>query len=417
MISGLSVPLVGLIDAGVVGRLSAPEALGGVALGGWLFEMICWSFGFLRMGTTGLVAQAKGKSDPLELSATLARGLLTALGIGVCLSLCSPLLTGPALALLSGDSAEVNASAGAYLSARLWGMTPALLNYVCLGWLLGLARPRSALALQLLMNGLNASLSLWWGPMFGVGGVGGASAVAQWVTAGVGLSWVITQTAPRVEWEHISERLRRSDAWRALAQLNVDLFIRTALLLGVFGAMNSGSARLGALTLSANALLLHLQSAQAFALDGFAHGAEVLTGEAIGMSARARLRRVIKASAHLTALTALLISAVYAVAHKPIFMLLTTHDEVVSLAIEVAPWVIFSPLISAPCFLLDGVMIGATQASSMRRGMITSAVIFALIAMIGVPLLGNHGLWLAFLCFMATRALSLTPTLLRLYRG
>jgi MATE family multidrug resistance protein len=181
--------------------------------------------------------------------------------------------------------------------------------------------------------------------------------------------------------------------------------------------MNSGSARLGALTLSANALLLHLQSAQAFALDGFAHGAEVLTGEAIGMSARARLRRVIKASAHLTALTALLISAVYAIAHEPIFMLLTTHDEVVSLAIEVAPWVIVSPLISAPCFLLDGVMIGATQASSMRRGMITSAVIFALIAMIGVPLLGNHGLWLAFLCFMATRALSLTPTLLRLYRG
>jgi MATE family multidrug resistance protein len=191
--------------------------------------------------------------------------------------------------------------------------------------------------------------------------------------------------------------------------------VRTSLLLAVFGVMNSVSARLGALTLSANALLLHLQSLQAFALDGFAHGVEVLSGEAYGASSGARLKRAVRAGAQLTMGTATLISLFYAVGSDELFALLTRHEDVSLIARELAPWAIISPLISAPCFLLDGVMVGATQGSAMRRGMSWSVLVFILSASIAVPSWGNHGLWLSLMCFMVARALTLRPKLKTLY--
>ena len=415
MVSGVSVPLVGLVDAGVAGRLEAPEALGGVALGGWLFEMLCWTFGFLRMGTTGLVAQAEGSGDQQAQVVTLARALITALVIGLTLSLGAIWLTGPSLELLAGGQGPSASSGASYLTARMWGATPAMLNYVCLGWLLGRARPRSALALQLVMNSLNMGLSLWWGPRYGVAGIGAASAAAQWLTACLGLAWVLLKTTPKLPRGALLKGLRDHAAWSSLAKLNLDLMVRTSLLLAVFGAMNSVSARLGALTLSANALLLHLQSLQAFALDGFAHGVEVLSGEAYGAGAGTRLKGAVRVGLRLTMGTAALISLCYAVGSDELFALLTRHEEVSLIARELAPWAIISPLISAPCFLLDGVMVGATQGSAMRRGMSWSALVFILSACLAVPSLGNHGLWLSLMCFMLARALTLRPQLKELY--
>jgi MATE family multidrug resistance protein len=185
------------------------------------------------------------------------------------------------------------------------------------------------------------------------------------------------------------------------------LFVRTALLLSVFGAVNAISARLGPIALSANALLLHLQTLQAFALDGFAHGVEVMTGEAVGERSPERLRVTLRAAWRLTMGTAALIALTYALAHPWLLRQLSAHEEVLERAEGLIIWAVISPLISAPCFLLDGVMIGATRSAEMRRGMIYSALTFALSAALLVPTWGAHGLWAALMSFMLARAQSL----------
>ena len=410
MISGVSVPLLGLIDTSVVGRLSQSEALGGVALGSWLFDLLYWSFGFLRMGTTGLVAQARGAEQVSSLRPLLARPLLIGLISGVVIIIAGQTLSHIALDCIGGEaSAELTLTADQYFLARLWGGPAVLMNYACLGWLLGMGRVKLALASQLSLNGINMILSLWWGSIWGVEGVGGASAAAQWLVA---LGWggvIWCKLCPQVPLNILWVALRDREAWLRLAVLNFDLWVRTSLLLCVFGLMNATGARLGGLTLSANALLLHLQSLQAFVLDGFAHGAEVIVGERLGRGDRTGYRSALRAGAEWTLITALLIAGIYTIAAGPLLALLTHHEEVVIEAQRYLIWAIISPLISAPCFLLDGVMIGATESATMRRGMIVSSVVFGCCLLMCVPIWGNHGLWLSLMIFMTARFLTLIP--------
>ena len=415
MVGGLSVPLLGLVDASIVGRFDDPNALGAVALGAWLFDLIYWSFGFLRMGTTGLSAQAFGRGDDIELKATLARPLIAALFLGTTICLLAPWLGPPALSLLSDGSSALSPTAVDYLLSRVWGGPAVLVNYALLGWLLGTQHAKSALTLQVGINALNIGLSLWWGPLYGVSGVGAASAVSQWVIACFSLMWVWGWVAPSISLQALKSQLKSKAPWRSLWALNRDLFIRTALLLSVFGALNATGARLGALILSANTILLHLQTLQAFALDGFAHGVEVLVGEAIGRRDRALFERSVKAAGALTLGTSVLIALIYALASEHIVDLITAHEQVASTASLFMIWAILSPLLSAPCFLLDGVMIGATSGVAMRRGMILSAVVFVLSMLSGVSIWGNHGLWLSLMIFMVVRALTLAPEVKRLY--
>ena len=183
MISGLSIPLLGLIDTSIIGRLDDPAALGAVALGSWLFDLLYWSFGFLRMGTTGLVAQARGRKEETTLRVLLARPLLVGVVVGVLVVCLGRVFGVSALTWMIGESATTTlSSAHMYFQARLWGGPAVLMNYACLGWLLGMGHVKFALLTQLSLNGLNAALSLWWGARWGVYGVGLASAVAQWCT-------------------------------------------------------------------------------------------------------------------------------------------------------------------------------------------------------------------------------------------
>ena len=177
--------------------------------------------------------------------------------------------------------------------------------------------------------------------------------------------------------------------------------------------MNGVGARLGPLTLSANALLLHLQSLQAFILDGFAHGAEVIIGERLGRKDLDGYRTALRAGTEWTIATAVIIALIYTLGSAPMLGLLTHHQEVLKEAEHFLIWAIISPLISAPCFLLEGVMIGATESATMRKGMITSTLVFILGLIILVPLWGNHGLWAALMLFMCARFATLLPQALR----
>ena len=409
MISGLSVPFLGLVDTSIVGRLSTPDALCAVALGSWLFDLCYWSFGFLRMGTTGLVAQAKER-EPDSLRVLLARPLIIGMVAGILLILLGHPLSHDLLSLMAGvHQTEVSTVAAEYFKSRVWGGPAVLMNYACLGWLLGTGRAKLALASQLTLNVLNTVLSLWWGPIYGVAGVGAASAVAQWITA---LGWcalIWLRLSPPFSSQLLFKELKKKKPWQALAALNFDLWLRTALLLGCFGLMNSHSARFGALTLSVNAILLHLQSLQAFILDGFAHGIEVVIGEQLGRGDRKGYRYALRSAFELAMVSALVISMIYFAGASTLIKWLTHHETVHQAVQPYLIWAIISPIISAPCFILDGVMIGATQSSAMRRGMIWSALWFALCSFTCTSLWGNHGLWAAFLSLMICRAITLMP--------
>jgi len=416
MISGLSVPILGLIDTAIVGRIETPVALGAVALGSWLFDMLYWSFGFLRMGTTGLISQARGRQDLQGMRPLLMRPLLIGLFAGVLIVSFGALVAPKVIQLMVGDPTQVTLiNKGVdYFTARMYGGPAVLMNYALLGWLLGMGQAKRALGMQLGLNVVNGCLSVWWGLSFGVIGVGWASAASQWLTLGYWGRDIWLKRCPPLPFETLKLALKDIEAWRTLISLNVNLWIRTCLLLGSFGLLNAIGARFGALTLSANALLFHLQSLQAFALDGFAHGTEIMIGEQLGAQNKEGYRKTLRVGFECTMVTSVMIAFIYFVGSEQILSLLTHHEAILNEANQYLAWAIVSPLFSAPCFLLDGVMIGAVASTAMRNSMLISVMTLILGVFLLIPIWGNHGLWCAFIIFMIMRFITLIPTTFRL---
>ncbi|MAD61098.1 MAG: MATE family efflux transporter [Myxococcales bacterium] len=411
MISGLSVPILGLIDTSIVGRVDSPLALGAVALGSWLFDLLYWGFGFLRMGTTGLIAQARGRNAQQELRSLLARPLLLGLGFGILILIFAYYLAPTFLHYLAGQQAksELIVKGIEYFRARIFGGPAVLMNYALLGWLLGMGDVKQALKMQVSLNSLNAVISLGLGLLYGVSGVGAASALAQWLVL---IYWGIQiwfKDCPPLSSSVLIEQLKDLKAWRGLVALNLNLWLRTCLLLGSFGLLNALGARFGAMTLAANSLLFHLQSLQAFALDGFAHGAEIMVGEQLGAKNKKGYLVILRVGFEWTMITALIIALFYSVFGTLILELLTHHQVVISNAQDYLIWAVISPLLSAPCFLLDGVMIGAVASQTMRNGMLISALVLGGCLLLSLDQWGNHGLWFSFMLFMMTRCLTLLP--------
>ncbi len=407
VLSNLSVPLMGAVDTAVVGRLPDPALIGGVAIGAVIFNFLFWGFGFLRMATTGFTAQAEGADDRHELRAAFLRPLLLALVIGGLLILVQSPLRSAALWLMDG-SAAVEGHAGAYFDIRIWSAPAALINYAVVGWLLGSQRAGTTLALQLLLNGTNITLSvvLVLGLGWGVAGVAAATLCAECTAAVVGLVVVrqrLRHKSLSVAWTEVLARGRLL----ALFRVNRDIFIRTVCLISAFALFTSRGAGLGDITLAGNAILMHLQQFMGYGLDGFAHAAEILAGSAYGARSLAAFRQAVRVSTVWAAATALAIAAVYGFAGMPLIALFTPNPEIQSVAAAYLPWMVVSPLISVWSFQLDGIFIGTTRSAAMRNAMLLSLLCFVVAAWLLVPILGNHGLWLAFVLFMAARAITL----------
>ena len=409
MLSGLSVPLLGLVDTSIVGHLGGAAPIAAVALASWLFDVMYWAFGFLRMGTTGLVAQHLGQVNLKPLYALLIRASALAIGIGCLLLLILPWCAAPLLAWMTQEQ-PIHQEAVAYFQARLWGGPAVLLNYVLLGTLLGAQYPRWALCMQVGMNGLNCWLSWTWSIPYGVAGVGAASALSQWITLIIMLGiWGVKQ---KEIWHTLTssliyESLLHLKAWKTVLFLNLNLMIRTLVLLGSFGLLHWVGSQLGGIYIALNALFLHLQSLHAFALDGFAHGAEVLIGQAYGQKDQRRLRLILRESLFLTGISACLLTGIYWLGSGWILSLLTNETHLLALIPQYQIWIILTPLISAACFLLDGVAIGLTASKAMRNSMVISGLLYGFSLAIWVPLFHNHGVWMAFLSFMVARAFTL----------
>lgn len=416
IVSNVSVPLLGAVDTAVVGHLPDPSYLGGVAVGAMIFNFLYWGFGFLRMGTTGFVAQAHGAADPAEIRAVLGRALIIAAACGTALiALQAPI---GALALtLTEASAPVETNAAAYFAVRIWSAPATLANYAVLGWLFGMQRPKTALVLQIFTNGLNIVLDLWFvvGLDWGVAGVAAASLIADYAACALGL-WLILRTLPgRTGWE--PARLFARARLVALLRVNRDIFIRTLLLIFAFAWFTAQGAQLGDVTLAANAVLLNLQSIMAYGLDGFAFAVEALVGVAVGARDRPGFLAAVRAATAWSVALAALVAVAYAAFGRSIVALFTDLPEVRAAAALYLPWLIASPLVSVWSFVLDGVYIGATRTAEMRNGMAIALAGYLAAALLLVPVWGNHGLWLAFTLLMVLRAATLAAWLPRLLRS
>ncbi len=415
IISNLSSPLLGLVDTGVVGQLGDPKYIGAVAVGALIFNFVYWAFGFLRMGTTGLTAQAYGAGNGVEVKAGLGRALLVALVAGVLIVALQSAIEWLAFNLIEA-SPEVETGARRYFSIRIWSAPFALANFAILGWLIGRQKARLALLLQLFMNGLNILLDavfvlkLEWG----VSGIAIGTMLAESVTAILGILIVWLQ-CQRIEGKLSFRRLLDAQLLNSTISVNRDIMIRSLFIMFAFIYFTAESARSGNIVLAVNTLLMQFVLFTAFFLDGFAFSAEALVGAAIGAKNKSYLLRAIVLSTIWAVTMALILSLVLYCFGSEFIDLLSIDSQVRNTARNYLMWAVSLPILSVWCWQIDGIFVGATRSHEMRNAAFYSLAAFFIFWWLLMPL-GNHGLWMAMMLFNVCRALFLgryLPSLIR----
>jgi MATE family multidrug resistance protein len=406
ILSNLTEPLLSTVDTVLSGHLPTAAVLGGVAVAGIFFNSIYWTFGFLRLATTGLVAQAHGAGDRNEIIHHFGRALISALLIGALIVVIQKPLISIALSMLSATG-EVRRNAAIYCGIRIWSAPAALANYAILGYLLGRQRARSALLLQAFINVVNMALALslvLW-RHWAVSGIATATMVAEWsgMLLGLGLMLASGYRPGHVRWGVLID----GESLRRLFALNRDLLLRTLSIVGAYIWFTRTGAREGNDILAANAVLINLLWIAAYGLDGFANAAEALVGEAIGGRRLADYRAVLKATSVSAFTVSAAVSLAYLIFGRDIIALFTNQEEIRTLAAHFLPWLIVLPIVAVWSFLLDGIFIGATRARELRDSMLVSFLGYLGLAVVLTSRFGNQGLWCAMLAFMGLRAIIL----------
>jgi MATE family multidrug resistance protein len=409
ILSNITVPLLGLVDTAVMGHLEHPRYLAAVAVGATIFSFLFIGLNFLRMGTTGLAAQARGAGDADGMRAVLAQAVLIALLMAGSLLLCQVPIGHFAFWLI-GPAPDVLEPAWTYYTVRIWAAPAALANFALVGWFIGMQNTRAPLFIMLTTNVLNIALSLLFvvGLGYRTGGVAAASVIAECAGLGLG-AWLARRELSGFDGELQRELVFDPQRLRRIVSVNANLFVRTLSLMFVFGFITAQGARQGTAVLAANAILINFQYFMAYALDGLAHAAEALVGRAMGERNRAGLERAVRLSLLWSGALAAAFALTYLIAGRSVIGLLTSQPELIALTATFLPWMVLSPLASFWSFLFDGVFVGATWATAMRNTMAFSAFVvfvptFYLTQAAGM---GNHGLWLAFVVFMLSRAVTM----------
>ena len=402
VLSNATVPLLGAVDTGVVGQLGLAAPIGAVGLGAVILATLYWVFGFLRMGTSGLAAQAKGAGDAGERTAVLLRALIVGLGAGLALILLQWALFGAAFKL-SPASAEVEGLTRQYLAIRIWGAPATIGLYAITGWLIGVERTRAVFLLQLWINGVNICLDLWFvlGLGWGVPGVASATLIAEWSGLALGI-WSCRDAfgaGLTATWARVAERT----ALARMFAVNRDIMIRSVALQLCFTAFVFLGARHGDVTLAANQVLLQFLGILSYALDGFAFAAETLVGQAIGAKAVAQVRQAIRLALIWTFWGGVVLGLGFWLAGPWLIDLMATAPEVRQEARHYLPWIVAAPVFGALAWAYDGIYIGALLTVDMRRLMLISAVAYVVALGLLLPF-GNHGLWAALMVLFAARS-------------
>ena len=406
VISNASVPILGLVDTGVIGQMGLAAPIGAVGIGAIILGALYWIFGFLRMGTVGLTSQALGAKDHSEVAALFFR----VTGIGLIAGVGFILFQWPLFAAafwISPASGEVELLAREYMSIRIWSAPAAIAIYGLSGWLIAQERTGAVLAIQLLMNLGNIILDIWFvlGLGLGVEGVAIATLIAEWFGLALGL-YLCRSVFSNFAWKMWQQIMDQSRLVR-MAQVNGDILIRSVLLQAGFVSFLFFGANLGDVTLAANQVLLQFVHVASHSMDGFVFAGEALVGQAVGARALAELRR----SAIVTAVWAFsagIIIALIVWFAGPFFIDLMAKDENVQAAARLyIPHVALVPILGAMAWMLDGVFIGATRTKDMRNMMIVSFLGYCIFIALLLPSFGNHGLWMAMNGFFILRGLTL----------
>lgn len=406
VLANITVPLLGLVDTGVVGQMGSAVPIAAVGIGAVILSALYWIFGFLRMGTTGFAAQARGAGDGAETAAVLIR----ALGIAGLGGLAIIALQAPLFAFgfwLSPASDEAEALARAYMAIRVWSAPFLIATFAVTGWLVAAERTRAILLIQLVMNGINIGLDLvfvlGWG--WGVQGVALATVMAEVTGCALGL-WICRDAFASGVWRDRARMFDRAKLLR-FASVNLDILIRSLFLQAIFMSFLFFGARYGDTRLAANHILLQFLTFTAYAMDGFAFAVESLVGQALGARDRAAFRRAAVMVSQWCVATALVLMVAFGGFGGAIIDLMTTAQDVRISAREFLLYMAVTPLLSCAPYMLDGIFIGATRTRDMRDMMaLTTAVYFAA-ALALMPHLGNHGLWLSLLISFVARGATL----------
>ena len=408
MLSNGTVPLVGIVDTAVMSRMGSPEWMAATAVGAVIFSSIFWVFGFLRMATGGLVAQAYGADNQQSTSRISIRALLLAFLLGsLLIALQVPLLK---LALFAmDDSGEWQSLAADYFYVRIYAAPATLCMYAILGALIGLQRVRAVLGLQLLLNLLNVllTIALFMTTDLGIKGVALATVISEYVTLAAGIYLIKNLVKSGLKDKTFKSWVFERTALRHFFTISGDLFIRTLCLTFAFYWMTALSAKQGVIILAANTVLFNLVHFASYVMDGYAHAVESLTGFAIGKKDTKLLKRSVSASIYLASISAVVFSVFFWLLGEPIVNLLVAEDSARQMALNWLPWVIAAPLFGIWSFLLDGIFVGATETRSMRDSMLISLACFMVSAAVLVPSFGNHGIWISYFILLIVRALTL----------
>lgn len=426
ILANLTIPLLGAVDTAVLGYLDHPAYLAGASISINLFGFLFGLLGFLRMGTTGYTAQAYGAKEWESVQHHLSRALVSGAALGVILLCLTPLLYYLLLPILTGNQADAGSNtphllhphAETYLSWRILGAPVTLMNMAILGWLIGLQRVKTALFLQLAQNLLNIGLDIllvhYWDQQ--VAGVAIATILSESLIFCLSLVY-IRALFRHSQYQWLSADIIDFQAWQDLFRTNRDLFVRSFLLSLSMIIMTGVSSRQGSLFVAGNAILMNLFLFASYALDGFAHAAEIQVGYAIGQNKISAIKNAIRKAFLWSLIMALGLSCLIGLGGWLWIKLLTELPEVRTMAVIYLPWLVLTPLIGAPAFILDGIFIGATQTSYLRQAMIKSSLVYA-VAIISLPVyLGGHGIWCAFILLLAARSVFLFPYLANLQKN
>ena len=416
ILSNFTIPLVGLADTGMLGQLPDLRFLGGVALGSLVFEYVYWTLGFLRMSTTGLTAQALGRSEHREEYLVLYRALLIGLILGSLILLLQSWIREAAFVLLSGTTGVEEAGRD-YFNARIWAAPATLCNFAILGWFLGRGQSQHVLLMTLVTNLCNILLNYVFILRLDMaaGGAGLATTISQYLMLALGTVLVLRQGTP-ASWRH--GEFLKGERFRTLISLNRDIFIRTLCLVTAFALFTNGSALLGTTLLAANAILLRLLMLAAFAIDGIAFAVETLGGALFGSRAWRPLQELYRYSLFWSAVCGFVFGLLFLLTAPWFIPLLTVHVDVQRETAALLPWLILTVTLGALAFALDGLFLGLTQGKALRN-----AVLFSLLGAFLPPLILStylhnvHLLWLGMVLFMAARGLSLWMAFRRLRSG
>ena len=406
IVTNITVPLLGLVDVGIVGHIGDAAYIGAIAVGTTIFNIIYWMFGFLRMGTGGLTSQAYGKRDLHEIVMLLSRSLIIALSVAVVMLLLQRFIFSSAIGVIA-PSGETASLVEIYFSICVWGIPAMLCLYGLTGWFIGMQNTRIPMFVSITQNIVNIVASMWL--VFGLGmkidGVATGTVIAQYtglLMALVLLFWKYGRLRKYFD----TRKLFCKDAMLKFFKVNRDIFVRTLFFISVNLYFTHVGAIQGDTILAVNTLLLQMFTIFSYIMDGFAYAAEALSGKFYGARNRKALDAIIRRLFGWGIVMAVLFTVVYVTGGKSFLSLLTSDAGVIDASAEYFVWAVLIPVAGIAAFIWDGVFIGITETAGMLLSSMIAAIVFFVIYLTASPLIHNHALWLAFISFLAMRGIS-----------